>query len=380
MKIIFLNSHPISYFSDLYKFLSNYDINFQVWYCSDYGVKKHYDVQFKSYRKIKGLLEGFNYKFLTNLNKSSRAKEKIFDTINPSIFKELSLLKKGDLIICHGWSRLTMLIVILFSKFYKLKVGLRSETPINQEKTHKGLKKYLRNLFLKLIFSKIDYFFYIGTNNKKFYKSFDIEDSKLIFLPYSVNPLNVQQKSYSKTNKILFCGKLIEKKRPIDLLKAFSLLNNKSYRLIYAGSGKLERELIKLSKKLKINDKVIFKGLLTREELDDLYSSVDLLVLPSGYGETWGLVVNEALEYGLPIVVSDIVGCSIDLCNKNGIIFEMGSIDQLSNSIKKIINYNMEEYSKLRSRSLELKNKFSFYTIKDNLISFINDSEIKHKI
>ena len=75
MKIIFLNSHPISYFSDMYRYLRSNGLNFEVWYCSKYGLNNHFDIQFNSFRKTEGLLEGFKSKFLLNLLKAKNAKE-----------------------------------------------------------------------------------------------------------------------------------------------------------------------------------------------------------------------------------------------------------------------------------------------------------------
>ena len=143
MKIVFLNSHPISYFSDMYQYL--YDLDFEVWYCSKYGLNSHYDKEFNSVRKLSGLLGDFKYRFLTNLNLFSSGNEKLFDTINPFIIFNILSLNKGDLIICHGWSRLTMICTIIFANILGVNVALRSETPIIHEYHYTGLKKVLRS-------------------------------------------------------------------------------------------------------------------------------------------------------------------------------------------------------------------------------------------
>ena len=367
MKIIFLNSHPISYFSDMYRFLNN-RLEFEVWYCSKYGLNSHFDKEFNSTRQIKGLLNGFSYKFLKNLHFNSSGIEKLFDTINPLIFLNLISAGRGNLIICHGWSRLTMIITILFANFFGLKVGLRSETPIIHQKNYSGIKKVIRRNILKFLFNRIDYFFYIGTNNKKFYQSMGVSKNKLIFLPYSVNPLNKKfLKKNKRTNHIVFSGKLIEKKRPQDLLDAFINLNNKNTKLLFAGSGNLESMLRKKVNKLNLKQRVKFLGLLNKDELNELYKNSDILVLPSGYGETWGLVINEALEFGMPIVVSDMVGSAVDLCNNNGYIFKYKSVKDLTIKLQKIINLSDLEFYEMVKSSLKLKEVYSFQTIQNNL-------------
>ncbi|MBE2223377.1 MAG: glycosyltransferase family 4 protein, partial [Anaerolineae bacterium] len=69
--------------------------------------------------------------------------------------------------------------------------------------------------------------------------------------------------------------------------------------------------------------------------LSPYYHAADLLVLPSRYSETWGLVVNEALHHGLPCVVSDRVGCAPDLidCGNTGEIFPHDDAEQLAAGI-----------------------------------------------
>ena len=372
MKIIFLNFHPISYFSDMYRFLNN-RLEFEVWYCSRYGLNSHFDKEFNSTRQIKGLLNGFSYKFLKNLHFNSSGIEKLFDTINPLIFWNLISAGRGNLIICHGWSRLTMIITILFGNFFGLKVGLRSETPIIHQKNYSGIKKVIRRNILKFLFNRIDYFFYIGTNNKKFYQSMGVSKNKLIFLPYSVNPLNKKfLKKNKRTNHIVFSGKLIEKKRPQDLLDAFINLNNKNIKLFFAGSGNLEPMLRKKVNKLNLQQSVKFLGLLNKEELNKLYNNSDILVLPSGYGETWGLVINEALEFGLPIIVSDMVGSAVDLCQNNGYIFKYKSIEDLKNKLEKLLNASDTAFTEMVNNSLKIKDLYSFKTIEENLKDITN--------
>ncbi len=372
MKIVFLNSHPIAYFSDLYKFLSKSGINFEVWYCSKYGIKKHYDKEFNSYRVTKDLTNGFKFKFLYNFKLNSTGEEKLLDTLNPFLFFDLLSLKRGDIIICHGWSRITMLFTIFFSRVFGLKVGLRAETPIIHEKNYHGFKRKIRKIFLQLVFKKIDYFFYIGTYNKQFYKSFGISDNQLISMPYSVKPKKVPFKlNIKRKNKILFCGKLINKKRPLDLLKAYCLLKDPKLEINFAGDGCQRYLLEKFSIENKIANKINFLGLLSFEKLDEIYNQSDCIVLPSGYGETWGLVLNEALEHSLPIIVSDMVGGSIDLCQNNGYIFEYSNVQDLANKIKDLYNANDYDFEIMRKNSFKIKEKFSFSEILNNLNKFL---------
>src|SRR4029077_19922149 len=77
---------------------------------------------------------------------------------------------------------------------------------------------------------------------------------------------------------------------------------------------------------------VSFAGFLNQTELTRAYAAGDCLVLPSDYGETWGLVVNEAMVCGLPAIVSDRVGCGPDLVEPGvtGAIFPFGDVQLLA--------------------------------------------------
>jgi glycosyltransferase involved in cell wall biosynthesis len=83
---------------------------------------------------------------------------------------------------------------------------------------------------------------------------------------------------------------------------------------------------------------VIFLGFRNQTEIARAYRLADCLVLPSDSGETWGLVVNEALSVGLPCIVSDQVGCGPDLIEegKTGYISRFGDVAALSGTIKRL--------------------------------------------
>ena len=240
-------------------------------------------------------------------------------------------------------------------------------------------KRFLKGFILRPLFSEITKFLYIGSENKKFYEHYGVPEEKLVFVPYAVN--NERFMSTSKLLKanrkelrekllrindnspvILFVGKLIKKKRPMDLLKAFEILNTKydihNTALVFVGDGELRPTLEKYTKEHKLNG-VHFTGFKNQTELPQHYTVADLFVLPSGPGETWGLVVNEAMCFGLPVVVSDVVGCAPDLVHngENGYIFPAGNVEKLSEVLKKILEQDKE---KLGAESFKIVGRYSF--------------------
>jgi glycosyltransferase involved in cell wall biosynthesis len=136
---------------------------------------------------------------------------------------------------------------------------------------------------------------------------------------------------------ILFASKLSERKRPVDLLNAYSRiahkLNLKPYLLI-VGEGEMRPTLEREIKLLKIEDDVQLLGFKNQCELPCYYDLCDVFVLPSLF-EPWGLVVNEVMAAGRAIIVSDQVGSGYDLVKhgKNGFVFRAGDIEGLADAL-----------------------------------------------
>ena len=221
------------------------------------------------------------------------------------------------------------------------------------------MENQIKKIILGWLFRHISAFLYIGEENKKFYEFYGVPEGKLFFAPYAVDnnrfmaaakELRIRNQELRKRLSIkreavviLFVGKLIEKKRPFDLLKAYELLSKtqnlktKIY-LVFVGDGALRPELEKYVQEHNLKN-VIFAGFKNQTELPEYYALSDFFVLPSGVGETWGLAVNEAMCFGLPIIVSDIVGCGPDLIKngENGYIFPFGNVEKLSFYLKDLI-------------------------------------------
>jgi glycosyltransferase involved in cell wall biosynthesis len=138
--------------------------------------------------------------------------------------------------------------------------------------------------------------------------------------------------------RFLFVGQLIERKGMHELLAAFSHLS--SGELWIAGDGRL-RPNVELAARHNSNVRPL--GHLSWDELQIAYRSVDVLVLPSRY-EVWGLVVNEALEHGLPVIVSDQVGAADDLVEPgtNGVVVPAGDVASLSRALRDVARWSPE--------------------------------------
>lgn len=384
-KFIFLLSHPIQYFSPLFsKMAEDEDIELLVLYCSDENVKGHIDKGFGVEVKWDiDLLNGYNYKFLKNNSWKPSLFNGFWGLLNFEIFKVLKKEKDSYLVI-HGWNYATNFLAVIAAKIYGVKLCLRGENPLNQELLKSKNILFLRKIFFKyLFFPLFDYFFYIGSQNKKLYEYYGVKENKLIFTPYAVDNdrFKAEYEKYrdQKTEIrkelglpvdkriILTSGKYIYKKRPMDLLKAYHLLDDESTALVFLGDGELRIEMGDFINKNKINN-VFLTGFKNQSEVGKYFAASDIFVLPSGAGETWGLVVNEAMNFGLPVVVSDMVGCAYDLVleGKNGYKFKCGDIKDLTAKIQQLIA-EKNKLEQFRKKSNEIIKDYSYDVIIKNI-------------
>jgi glycosyltransferase involved in cell wall biosynthesis len=384
VKIVYFLSHPIQYFSPLLKALAA-RTDLEVYYLSDAGLERRLDKGFGAAISWDiPLLEGYNSFFLENHRKDRGLNNKFLDVWNPGAWKVVQK-SNADIVIINGWIYSTCWLVMLAAFIRGKKVWLRAESPLNQEllKSRKVLfvkKLLLKHFLFRFFVSKL---LYIGTQSREFFRYYGVPAKRLVYTPYAVD--NAFFSKAWQENKgrlaeirtrlglpagkkiILFTGKYIPKKRPLDLLEAFSRLERGNYFLLMVGEGPLRAEMEKF-----ISDRglagVRLTGFVNQSEIPLYYSVADVFVMCSGIGETWGLAVNEAMNFEKPVIVSATCGCSTDLVRHgvNGFVFTEGNIAELTQFLKAVLDD--EAFCKQAgTRSGEIIGDFSIAHIVENL-------------
>lgn len=338
-----LSTHPIQYQVPLWQALAKEgSVPFEVWYLSNHGVESSYDQQFgKSFAWDLDLLSGYPHRFLkvnSGSNVSSFRKLLLAERLGP-LFRE----KEVSALWIQGWNVLAYWQAAWQAHAAGLPVWLRGET--NDLAPTPSWKKPLKQMLLRQLFRRVEEFLYIGEANRRFYTSYGVTPDQLHPAPYCVdnerfalqaNELNAQRNELRRSWNIpedsfcvLFAGKFIEKKRPMDLVNALKdsglAAHNQPLHILFVGAGELGKGLRDACNVLYDADgggsqlrretapSATFAGFLNQREISKAYVAADCMVLPSDYRETWGLVVNEAMASGLPCVVSDACGCAEDL-------------------------------------------------------------------
>lgn len=353
-KLAVLTSHPIQYQAPLFRRMSTAPgVDLTVYFCWNFGVEQSFDKDFGIAIKWDiPLLEGYRHAFLKNY--SPRPSSGFWGQVNPAIVTEL-FKHKYDAVLIYGWNSLTNWLAFAAMIVTGTPVLIRGENPFNQELLKGRLKLSVKKLVLGWLFKRIKAFLYIGEENRKFYRYYDVPEERLFFAPYAVDNERFIKEADTLSGKrdhvraslgiargaftVLFMGKLTSKKQPDVLLKTFEAMKKKGgdAHLFFVGDGELRPKLEEYARSHGVAD-VHFEGFKNQTELARYYAAADVLVLPSGAGETWGLAVNEAMCFSLPVVVSDAVGCAPDLVrnNENGFVVPLGDVSAFAEKLEMI--------------------------------------------
>ena len=360
-------------------------LDLTVLYCSRQGVDDVLDRQFNAnVRWDIPILEGYRHVFLKN-HAPHPTLYSFWGLQNWGIIQHLWRSPKSVLVV-NGWGYLLNMVAIVVGKIMGHRVCLRGESPLLLEKQKTAQSLRFRKVVLgKFLFRFVDYFLYIGQQNKQFYKFYQIPESKLVPSPYSVDnqrfqtflPKSKEEKQAFRRELglpedkiiVLYSGKYIAKKRPMDLLRASLLLPSEKCAIVMMGEGELRPEMEKFVHEHLLQN-ITLTGFVNQAEIPKYYAASDVLVMCSDANETWGLAVNEAMNLGLSVVLSDQVGCAHDLVKEgeNGFTYPMGDVAALAKKLNLLLSdSNFRENA--GRRSLEIIDLYSYTQIIANLKS-----------
>ncbi|MBE9665988.1 glycosyltransferase family 4 protein [Mucilaginibacter boryungensis] len=345
-RLAIVTTHPIQYYAPVFKLLNHRGIiSIKIFYTwGDSAINKH-DPGFN--RQIEWdipLLDGYDYEWVKNTS-AQPGSHHFNGIVNPELIQQINLYK-ADAVLVFGWAYHSHLKVLRYFK-NKVPVYFRGDSTLLDQQT--GIRSVLKSLFLKWVYRHIDHAFYVGTNNRAYFKKYGLGDEQLSFAPHAVDndrfAINHDTEAAALRKSlnipadavlILFAGKLEDKKAPELLLNAFIRLNTPDTHLLFAGNGPLE---IVLKQKAGSNPNIHFTDFKNQSQMPVLYQACDIFCLPSkGPDETWGLAVNEAMACSKAVIISDKCGCAIDLVTENnGIIFKSENIDEITLGLKKMI-------------------------------------------
>lgn len=209
---------------------------------------------------------------------------------------------------------------------------------------HNNDKKYITKVIDSV--KDFDYFVVVSDNLRKFYEN-KIGKTKCIYIPNVID--NLPDKRSKLTNKnIITIGRLSPEKGQKDLIDVFKIVNKElpKTKLFIVGDGPLKKELENYTKELKLTDKIIFTGFLGNKEKEKYILDSSIFILPS-YTESFGLVLIEAMSYGLSCIAFDSSDGARELLkNDVGILVKDRNKEKMATEIiKELKNKDSSEYS-----------------------------------
>ncbi len=345
-----LTTHPIQYQAPLFRELARQpEIELRVYFGSDdhyataaldkdFGVPVAWD---------RPLLDGYDSRFLSRCSRLPRALARV--AASARLVRELAR-ERYDAILVTSYNDVTSLTAYLGAWATGTPVLLRTESELL--KSRPAWIRLAKRLLLAPLFRRTAAFLAIGTANRGFLRHYGVADRATFDVPYCVDNdffLAARERLPHKSELkrelgldpdlpvIVFSGKLIDRKRPLDLVAAFARLEAAGAGLLLIGDGPLRGEIERTIAAQRLRN-IRITGFKNQTELPRCYGAGDIFVLPSAF-ETWGLVVNEGMLFGMPALATDMAGCAQDLIEDGatGYVYPAGDIARLTARLQELV-------------------------------------------
>ena len=237
------------------------------------------------------------------------------------------------------------------------------------------IKQKVLDVFIRLLTKSADAILVPGSLHREYFEKFTDKDRIYIMPNVSNISSDIKRIDKKDNRQILYVGRLIKRKGVIYLIKAFELLKEKigDASLIIIGDGQEEVNLKEYVRKNNIGD-VTFTGKVDNDELKNYYINCNLVVVPSvnyQMGDPWVFVLNEAMYYNNPMIVTDAVGASKDMIRDNGFIVEEKNVNQLYEAMLRIIgDYDLQRSMSENSYNI-IKDEYQYSNMIDSFVECV---------
>lgn len=373
--LIVAETHPVQYHAPVYRAIEQgHDIQVLAVYGSDFSVAGYRDQEFGAkFAWDVDLLSGYRSEFLSRVQDGGAGS-----------YEEVT--GRGLISALKGRDAGAFLLIGYSPRFFQLAAfaALRSGAPVlfraettDHALTRSGMKQRLRDFLLRRLYGRMSRLLYVGKRSRDHFLRLGCDPGLLSFSPYCVDTTVFSLAPSDRTPMreaareemsipadsfvVLFSGKLSPRKAPGDVLQAVRALPRTLREravVVFLGAGELTDELRRASG-VEPAVEVRFTGFQNQRRLSGYYHAADVLVMPSRWSETWGLVVNEAMHHGLPCVVSDAIGCAPDLIEsgRTGEVYETGNTSAFAMALERVAAY--AGTGACREACLERVNRYS---------------------
>jgi glycosyltransferase involved in cell wall biosynthesis len=383
MRLAIVSTHPIQYYAPVFRAISAHaDVTARVFYTwSQSAQGTLFDPGFRAkFAWDIPLMDGYEHEFVQNVARIPGSHH-FFGIRTPDLVHKV-LEWRADAILIYGWA---------FHAHLKALVSLKGRVPVFfRGDSHlldpcKPMRKIARRALLSWVYSHVDFAIAVGQNNRDYYAWCGLRPDVISFAPHSVdtdrfagNDAEQTMRSLawrrdlgisSEATVFLFAAKFMTRKAPVLLLDAFLSLKANAH-LIFVGNGELEDELRKRSTG-KAN--VHFLPFQNQASMPAVYRVADVFVLPSAYGETWGLAINEAMACARPVIASSRVGAARDLVRQGstGWVFDAGDAESLRRALGAALTSSRTALHHMGQRARELSLQWSTQAAANGIVAAV---------
>jgi glycosyltransferase involved in cell wall biosynthesis len=366
VRLAYVVSHPIQYQAPLLRRIAQQpDIDLKVFFGSDFSARSYHDEGFGvSVAWDVPLLEGYRSVVLPRLRDNGTV-----TATTPLSRGILGRLRNPDgsaafdALWVHGYASLNSLQAILAAKLLGIPVLLRAESWLG-DRPRSAWKQWLKGVLLHDLRHYIAATLPIGTANARYWTHYFGHDMPQFRMPYAVDNVAFAERAAASSEAqaelrsslqlepgrpvVLFASKLQTRKRCSDLIEACAALSRSSAPqsierkpyLLIAGDGE-ERSALEARAVALGMDNVRFLGFQNQASLAALFSLSSVFVLPARH-EPWGLIVNEAMACGCPVIASSDIASAFDLLRDGagepaGIVYPVGDIAALTAALARTL-------------------------------------------
>lgn len=325
-RLAIIVSHPIQYFVPLYSRLGQRDdIALKIFFTWHDGKRPVLDRGFA--RDVAWdipLTDGFCHELVPNVSRDPGT-HRFSGLRNPSLLDRVTAWRP-DAAIVHGWAWQSHLLALRGLHAAGVATFFRGDSHLLDE-TNGGLRWHMKRSLLRRVFQWPTGFLVTGSANQAYYEAFGVPRHRLRHCPHSVDVARFAEPAAALEAEaarwrlelgikddamvVLFAGKFEPRKRPVELARAVLALERSDVVALFVGGGELQPELDALAAAYR--DRMKLLPFQNQTRMPIVYRLGDVFVLPSAFGESWGLAVNEALAAARPVLVSDRVGCAADV-------------------------------------------------------------------
>ncbi len=295
------------------------------------------------------LTEGYEHSFLNNVARHPDVSA-FAGCDTPEIGARLDE-RNFDALMVDGWRLKAHLQGLFAANRRGIPVIVRGDSTLQMPRS--ALKSLSKRIVYPVFLRRFSAALYVGTHSREYFEKYRFPQDRLFHSPHCVDTEFFRMRATPEARRalrerlgvasnailLLFAGRLVPFKRPQDLVTAAAQLRAQGLQVevAIAGSGPLESAVTAMAEQASVPLHKL--GFLNQTMMPAAYAAADILVLPSNGEETWGLVCNEAMASGTPVVVSDHVGCAPDLASdqRTGNSYRCGDPASLAKTVARMI-------------------------------------------